>query len=295
MSAIRYGQDREEHWDDEQDDTFALPSSPAPAVLQPPQRRAAGPDHVRGRLLRRDPRREGTAVQFLQHDPRLHPARARGHQHALIDRDLQRTADLAPARRAAFPGGAGGFPGAALGGGNASIGTVSSVDGNTIYITDTSGNTVKVTLSSATKITKSLGVSKHSLHPGDSVVIRGLKNKQRHALRHLDQRLRREQHRHRTALGQLRAAPAGRWWQLGRQLRCSAPGHDRIREDHTTMKKLTPGASQHAPMCCSRSPRPWPDRRCGSSSSNRAAPRPPRPAPPRARQQARRVPEAARH
>ena len=33
-----------------------------------------------------------------------------------------------------------------------------------------------MTLSSATKITKSLGVSKHSLRPGDSVVIRGLKN-----------------------------------------------------------------------------------------------------------------------
>ena len=68
------------------------------------------------------------------------------------------------------------LPGGAFGGANASIGTISSVNGNTIYITDTSGNTVKVTLSSATKITKSLGVSKHSLRPGDSVVIRGLKN-----------------------------------------------------------------------------------------------------------------------
>ncbi|MGZ6568339.1 MAG: DUF5666 domain-containing protein [Solirubrobacteraceae bacterium] len=75
-----------------------------------------------------------------------------------------------------LPGGGAGFPGGAFGGGNASIGTISSVDGNTIYITDASGNTVKVTLSSATKITKSLGVSKKSLRPGDAVVIRGLKN-----------------------------------------------------------------------------------------------------------------------
>src|SRR5437763_11350834 len=44
-------------------------------------------------------------------------------------------------------GGAGGG-----GGGAASFGTVSSVNGNTIYVVQASGNTVKVTLSSATKI-----------------------------------------------------------------------------------------------------------------------------------------------
>jgi hypothetical protein len=50
------------------------------------------------------------------------------------------------------------------------------VSGNTIYLTDTSGNTVKVTLSSSTKLTKSLGVSKSSLHPGDAIVVQGVKN-----------------------------------------------------------------------------------------------------------------------
>jgi Domain of unknown function (DUF5666) len=68
----------------------------------------------------------------------------------------------------------GGGPGG--GGGNASLGTISSVNGNTIYLTDTTGNTVKVTLSSSTKLTKSLGVKKSALHPGDSVVIQGVKN-----------------------------------------------------------------------------------------------------------------------
>jgi hypothetical protein len=68
-----------------------------------------------------------------------------------------------------------GFPGAARGGGNASIGTVSSVNGKTIYLTDTAGNTVKVTLSSATKITKSQSVSRASIRPGDTVVIQGAK------------------------------------------------------------------------------------------------------------------------
>jgi hypothetical protein len=80
------------------------------------------------------------------------------------------------------PGG-GGLPGAGRfggggggGGGNASLGTISSVNGNTIYLTDATGNTVKVTLSSSTKLAKSLGVSKSALHPGDSVVIQGVKN-----------------------------------------------------------------------------------------------------------------------
>jgi hypothetical protein len=82
----------------------------------------------------------------------------------------------APGSAAAGSGARPGFPGAARGGANASIGTVSSVNGNTIYLTDSSGNTVKVTLSSATKITKSQGVSKTSVRPGDAVVIQGAKS-----------------------------------------------------------------------------------------------------------------------
>ena len=46
----------------------------------------------------------------------------------------------------------------------------------TIYLTDPTGNTVKVTLSSSTKLTKSLNVSKSSLHPGDTIVVQGVKN-----------------------------------------------------------------------------------------------------------------------
>jgi hypothetical protein len=73
-------------------------------------------------------------------------------------------------------GPASGFPAAGgFGGANASIGTVSNVKGKTLYMSDTSGNTVKVTLSSATKITKSLPVGRQSVHPGDSVVIQGAK------------------------------------------------------------------------------------------------------------------------
>lgn len=76
-----------------------------------------------------------------------------------------------------FPGGAGAaFAGGGFGGGSASFGTISSVKGSSIFVTDSTGNLVKVKLSSATKISKSLDVRRSSLHPGDTVVIRGLKN-----------------------------------------------------------------------------------------------------------------------
>jgi len=79
---------------------------------------------------------------------------------------------------AAGRGGAGGFLsrfGGAGGAGGASVGTVSSISGNTLYVQETSGNTVKVTLSSATKVTKSVGVGKNAVRPGDLVTVAGAK------------------------------------------------------------------------------------------------------------------------
>lgn len=73
------------------------------------------------------------------------------------------------ASRSSFPGGAG-FA-ARFGGGT--IGTVSSIDGKTLYVKETSGNTVKVTLSSVTKFTKSESVGRNKIFPGDSVTITG--------------------------------------------------------------------------------------------------------------------------
>jgi hypothetical protein len=72
-------------------------------------------------------------------------------------------------------GHAGFFGDAGGDGASASIGTVSSIDGNVIYLTDTSGNTVKVKLSSATKVTKSESVSKTAVRPGDTVAVQGVK------------------------------------------------------------------------------------------------------------------------
>ena len=60
-------------------------------------------------------------------------------------------------------------------GGSASVGTISSISGDSLYVTETSGNTVKVTLSSATKVTKNVGVGKNAVRPGDLVTVAGAK------------------------------------------------------------------------------------------------------------------------
>jgi hypothetical protein len=76
----------------------------------------------------------------------------------------------------------GGIPGLAAGagggfaGGNASVGTVASVNGRTIVLTETSGNTVKVRLPPSTKITKNQAVSRHAIRPGDTIIVQGAAN-----------------------------------------------------------------------------------------------------------------------
>ena len=77
---------------------------------------------------------------------------------------------------AAARGGASRFPGAGGAGGGGSVGTVSAINGRTVYLKSVSGNTIKVSLNSATKITKSEPAARSAIRPGDSVVIRGASN-----------------------------------------------------------------------------------------------------------------------
>jgi hypothetical protein len=174
MSAIPYEQDREEHWEDQREDTLALPGRPRrkffnrrSAALLALIACAAG--FYAGIRVEKAQLSSSSSTASAFTPPALGGSSATGRAPSASGGSRSGSASGFPGR--------GGFPGAALAGGNASIGTVSSIDGNKLYLTDGSGNTVKVTLSSATKITKSLSVSKRSLHPGDSVVIRGLKNK----------------------------------------------------------------------------------------------------------------------
>jgi hypothetical protein len=78
-------------------------------------------------------------------------------------------------RTGGFPGFAGGA-GGGFAGGSASVGTVASVNGRTIVLTETSGNTVKVQLSPSTKITKNQSVSRHAVRPGDTIIVQGAPN-----------------------------------------------------------------------------------------------------------------------
>ncbi len=76
--------------------------------------------------------------------------------------------------RAAGGGFAGAFGGAG-GAGGATIGEVSYISGSTLYVTNAEGNTVKVTTSPGSSITKTVKADLHGIHPGETVVVRGTK------------------------------------------------------------------------------------------------------------------------
>ncbi len=68
-------------------------------------------------------------------------------------------------------GGAGGGQG--FGGRGRTIGQVTAVEGSSLLITDATGNTIKVSTTSSSRITKSATASLSDIHPGDTVVITG--------------------------------------------------------------------------------------------------------------------------
>ena len=57
--------------------------------------------------------------------------------------------------------------------GGVTAGTVTRVDGDTVYVKESSGSTVEIKLLRTTAIDKSVDVSSHSVRPGDSVTIQG--------------------------------------------------------------------------------------------------------------------------
>ncbi|HUH81634.1 MAG TPA: hypothetical protein VLZ06_09945 [Solirubrobacteraceae bacterium] len=74
-------------------------------------------------------------------------------------------------------GSSSGFPGfgggGGLAGGGVTTGEVSYVDGNTLYVTSAEGNTVKVSVPRGTNVSKTVSTDVHSVHPGDTVLVRG--------------------------------------------------------------------------------------------------------------------------
>jgi hypothetical protein len=69
-------------------------------------------------------------------------------------------------------GGFGGFAGAG-GASRPTAGTVAYLAGSTLYVTNVEGNTVKVTTSAATSVTKTVKASVSSIHPGETVTVTG--------------------------------------------------------------------------------------------------------------------------
>jgi hypothetical protein len=60
--------------------------------------------------------------------------------------------------------------------GSAVTGTVTSVEGKTIYVKDSEGNTVAVKAEDGSTVSRDSNVGVKTIHPGDSVVVQGSKN-----------------------------------------------------------------------------------------------------------------------
>jgi hypothetical protein len=65
------------------------------------------------------------------------------------------------------------LPAVGRGADGVTVGTVTRIDGDTMYVREGSGATIAVKLLSATTINKSMSVSRRSIRPGDSVTIQG--------------------------------------------------------------------------------------------------------------------------
>jgi hypothetical protein len=71
-------------------------------------------------------------------------------------------------------GAAGGFAGTGAGGARPTTGTVAYLAGNTLYVTNPEGTTVKVNTSPATSVTKTVKAEVKGIHPGETVTVTGV-------------------------------------------------------------------------------------------------------------------------
>jgi hypothetical protein len=73
--------------------------------------------------------------------------------------------------------GAAGASGRGFGGGGGAVtGTVKLVDGKNVYVTDTSGNVVKVETGASSQLTKTEPATTKDVAPGNVVIVRGTQN-----------------------------------------------------------------------------------------------------------------------
>jgi len=78
-------------------------------------------------------------------------------------------------RAAGFTRGGGGFtPGGSSS--DATVGTVANVNGKTLYVTDSSGATIRVKTTGNSKIARTAVAKAGEVHPGDTVIVQGAKS-----------------------------------------------------------------------------------------------------------------------
>jgi hypothetical protein len=81
------------------------------------------------------------------------------------------------AGRSGSTGLANAFAGGGASGATVTTGEVAYVRGNTLYVTDSQGNTVKVSAAAGAKVTKTVSTQAKRIHPGATVVVLGTKGK----------------------------------------------------------------------------------------------------------------------
>ena len=86
------------------------------------------------------------------------------------------SASASPGSSAGSGSGFAGRGGGLFGGGNATVGSIKLIDGNTVYVQTTAGDIVQVTTSAGTKVTVSSTVPVKDLRPGETVIVEGSKN-----------------------------------------------------------------------------------------------------------------------
>lgn len=74
-------------------------------------------------------------------------------------------------------GGGRGFFAGGAGAGGGPAGTVTLIKGSSLYVTDSTGNTVLVHTSAASRVTKTVSGSVQTIHPGDTVTVTGVQAK----------------------------------------------------------------------------------------------------------------------
>lgn len=84
-----------------------------------------------------------------------------------------RSAFSAGSARGSGGGAAGGFASRLGAGGGATVGEVAYVHGSTLYVTNAEGNTVKVSTSEASTVSRTVKSSVKQVHPGETVTVIG--------------------------------------------------------------------------------------------------------------------------